>query len=63
MTDKNRELVPDSLEPGKRKSADHWTLFGRMLFRTLGCLQKSGDAGKECKGEEVLKGRWETDEK
>ena len=32
MTDKNRELVPDNTEPGKRKSADHWTLFGRMVF-------------------------------
>ena len=33
MADRNRELVPDN-EPGKRKSADHRTLF----IRTLGCL-------------------------
>ena len=33
-----------------------------MVFWTLGCLQKSGAAGKECKGEEVLKGRWEPDD-
>ena len=31
--DRNRELVPDN-EPGKRKSADHWTLFGRIVFNT-----------------------------
>ena len=34
MADRNRELVPDnwSLVAGKRKSADHRTLFGRMVF-------------------------------
>ena len=30
MADKSRELVPD--KPGKRKSADYRTLFGRMVF-------------------------------
>ena len=33
----------------------------QMVFWTLGCLQKSWAAGKECKGE-VLKGRWELNE-
>jgi len=33
MTDRNRKLVPDNcMEPGKRKSADHRILFGRMVF-------------------------------
>ena len=32
MTDRNRELVPDNWRPGKRKSAEHRTLFGRMVF-------------------------------
>ena len=36
---------------------DHRTLCQRTAFRNLGCLQKSGAAGKECKGEESLKGR------
>ena len=31
MVDRKRELVPDN-EPGKRKSTDHRTLFGRMVF-------------------------------
>ena len=51
------------MEPGKRKSTDNWILVGRMVFLTLGCLQKSGAAGKESKGEEVLNGRCEPEEK
>ena len=31
MVDRKRELVPDN-EPVKRKSTDHRTLFGRMVF-------------------------------
>ena len=34
-----------------------------FLILTLGYLQKSGAAWNECKGEEVLKGRQEPDEK
>ena len=30
-----------SAEPGKTKNADHWTWCGRMVFGTLGCLQKN----------------------
>ena len=39
------------LKPGKRKSADHWTLWGRVAFWTLQCLQKNGADKKGCKGE------------
>ena len=55
MTDRNRELAQDGLGLVRERPLDHWTLFGRMVFKTLGCLQKSKVAGKECKGEEVLK--------
>ena len=47
MTDRNKELVPYSWSPVREKTADHWTLFRRLLFWTLTCLQKSGAAGKE----------------
>ena len=47
----------------KRKSTDHCTLCGRMLFWTLRCLQKSGIAEKACKDEESLKGWWGLDER
>ena len=33
MADRNRELVLNSRSL-VRESADHWTLFGRMVFRT-----------------------------
>ena len=34
MTDRNKELVPDSwsLEIRERALHEHWTLFGRMVF-------------------------------
>ena len=47
MTDRNRELVPNSCNL-VRESADHWTFCGWVVFWTLRCLQKSGAAGKEC---------------
>ena len=45
------------LELGKRKSADHFILRERLIFTTLGCLQKNGAAEKECKGEEDMRGK------
>ena len=45
------------LELGKRKSADHLTLYKKRVFLTLGCLQKNGAAEKECKGKEALRDR------
>ena len=45
MADRSRELVPDTWSlVRKRKSADHWTLFGRMVFWALGCLHPKSRA-------------------
>lgn len=55
--DKNKEMVPDScILVRQRKSIDHCTLFMMMVFSTSECLQKSRAAGREYKGEEILKG-------
>ena len=32
MTDRNKELVPYSWSPVREKTADHWTLFRRLVF-------------------------------
>ena len=58
MMDRNKELGSRQLESGKRKCCWPLDLLGRMVFWTLGCLQKSRAARKECKGVEVLKDRW-----
>ena len=50
MNYRNRELVTvsDTRSLVRQKTLrGHWTLFGRTVFRTLGCLWKSGAAGKE----------------
>ena len=63
MADRNRELVPDN-----------WSLVRERVLTTGLCSEgwysehsdvcrRAKAAGKECKGEEVLKGRWEPDEK
>ena len=61
MTDGNRELVPDSWSLVRR---ERWLLdfVQKDGILHIGCLQKNGAAGKECKCE-VLKGRWGLDEK
>ena len=60
MADRNRELVPGN-----------WSLVRERALTTGLCSKDGilnarvsvGAAGKECKGEEVLNGRWEPDEK
>ena len=67
MADRNKELVPDN-----------WSLVRERALTTVLCSEgwysehsgvcrraelAGGSGGRECKGEEVLKGRWEPDEK
>ena len=56
MTDRNGELVPDN-----------WSLVREKALttglRSEGWHSEHSGAGKVCKGKEVLKGRWEPDEK
>ena len=56
MTDRNGELVPDN-----------WSLVREKALttglRSEGWHSEHSGAGKECKGKEVQKGRWEPDEK
>ena len=49
MTDRKRELVPDSwrLVRERTKSADHWTVLGRMVLcssssKLVFCAQSAG---------------------
>ena len=59
----DRGLILASWSLVREKNPDHWTRCGKRVTRALGCLQKSGAGGKECNGEEGLKGRWGLDEK
>ena len=39
------------LEPGKRKSADHWTLFRRMVSEHSGVCRRAELPGRSVKAE------------
>ena len=43
--------------PGRSVEVKKFVRKDGNIFGTLGCLQKSEAAGKECRGKEVLKGK------
>ena len=63
MVDRNRELVPDNWSLVRERALTTGLCLEGWYSEHLGVCMKSGAAGKECKGEEALKGRWEPDEK
>ena len=65
MADRNRELVPDNWSVVRERALHDPQDFVRndSILNTRGiCRRASGAVGKECKGEEVLKGRSGLDE-
>ena len=50
MTDRDRELVPDNWSLVRVRELSTGLCSERGYSEQLGCLQKYGAAGKECKG-------------
>ena len=63
MTDRNGELVPDNWSLVRERALTTGLCLEGWYSEHSGVCRRSGAAGKECKGEEVLKGRLEPDEK
>ena len=61
MTDRNRELVPDTLSRVRERALTTGLFFRKDGF--LNTLLSAEERKKECKGEEVLKSRRGLDEK
>ena len=56
MTDRNREWIPGSWSLVRERALHgHWSSCGRMVFRTLGCLQQRSI--KALKARTALPGR------
>ena len=63
MADRNRELVPDNWSVVRERALTTGLCSERQYSEYAGiCRRASGAVGKECKGEEVLKGRSGLDE-
>ena len=64
MADRNRELVLDNWSLVRERALTTGLCSERRYFEHAGaCRRVSGAVGKECKGKEVLKVRWEPCEK
>ena len=60
MADRNRELVPDNRNPVRERALTTGLCSEEWYFEHSGVCRR---AKLPCKGEEILKGRWEPDEK
>ena len=64
MADRDRGLVPDNWSLVRERALTTGLCSEGWYSEHSGiCTRKSRAVGKECNGEEALKGRWKPDEK